>query len=104
MIVIPSIPGLNSEGILEKAIFTNYSKNVRPVSDYHEQLEVHLTYNLGKIEQLVSGVLYILVLSRVLLILFWNNMTPHTCIVNHFFIIGSFLQTWLNFNPIMDKW
>ena len=57
VIVITSIPGLNSEGILEKALFTNYSKNVRPVSDYHEQLEVHLTYNLGKIEQLVSDFL-----------------------------------------------
>ena len=47
---------LNSEGVLEKALFANYSKDVRPVSYYFDPLEVDLGYNLGKIEQLVCEI------------------------------------------------
>ena len=46
---------LNSEGVLGKSLFANYSKSTRPVSYFYEPLEVELEYELGKIEQLVGG-------------------------------------------------
>ena len=48
---------MGQEGILEKSVFDNYSKNSRPVVNHTDTVDVGISFMLAKIEKLVSAVL-----------------------------------------------
>ena len=49
------ISGLGQEGLIEKSVIANYSKNSRPVVGGNETINVGMMFVLTKIEKLVSG-------------------------------------------------
>ena len=50
---------LGQEGLIEKSVFANYIRNIRPVVSGNDTVHVRMAFILGKIEKLESGEPYI---------------------------------------------
>ena len=48
---------MGQERLLERSLFSNYSKNSRPAVNGNDTLDVGIFFILAKVEQLVSDVL-----------------------------------------------